>query len=103
MAIVELIVPVVHLNGTSKQDLLKAMEGAYSALGDAYDKLREMAPNARDYYVTGPDAYARAAKEHRHRMMRVDAIRTEIEALVGSVDDREPFVTVEIYEGLVQV
>jgi hypothetical protein len=91
----EILVPMVHMNGTGKQDLMNAIEEAYTALGVAYDKLRLTVPNGRDFYPYGPEAIKRAVEEHRSRMVRIDDIRNELEAIVGGIDDREQFVTVE--------
>lgn len=80
------IVPCVHLNGTSKQSLMDALEEAYTAVGDAMDKLRRTAPNGRDYYVYDNAAYGRAADEHGARMAKLQDIRDEIEAIVGGIE-----------------
>ena len=52
--------PIVHLNGTSKDDLLlqyleagRALENALTAMHGAY-------PNGRDYYPGEPGAYVAA-------------------------------------------
>ena len=85
----ELQAPLVHLNGTSKEMLLEELENAYSALGEALDKLRRTAPNGRDYYVLQEGSLKRAEDEHRDRMVRIDSVRKEIECLVGAIDDGE--------------
>jgi len=43
--------------------------------------LGEAAPNARDYYPQGPDAYAQAAREHGSRIERLRAVLEEIAQL----------------------
>ena len=91
----KLIVPCVHGNGTSKNSLMDALEKAYTAIGDAYDALRETAPNGRDYYVYEGDPFERAREEWRSRMLRLDSVRKEIEAIVGGIESLEMEVEVE--------
>lgn len=73
--------PTIHLNGTSKEELSRQIEEAYSALGEALRKLAEMSPNGRDYYPQGADAIYKAQDEHRARMQKVQDIRKELEEL----------------------
>ncbi len=42
--------PLIHLNGTSAERLLEAIENAYQSLGESLKLLREVSPNGRDYY-----------------------------------------------------
>jgi hypothetical protein len=86
-AATRLTLPTVHLNGTSRQDLVDGYRHAYVAVGDAIRALaRGAAPNARDYYVQGPDAYARAAREAASRVARLAAVQQELLALCDAVD-----------------
>lgn len=73
--------PTIHSNGTSAESLTEGLCEAYSALNDAYDKLKQTAPNGRDYYPQGPDAYGRAREEHMGRLDRVYSVMKELEAL----------------------
>lgn len=78
--------PTIHLNGTSKDELLRQISEAYDALGTAYDKLSEMAPNGRDYYPQGPDAFHKAQHEHLARVQQVSDIRKELFQLADQID-----------------
>lgn len=73
--------PTLHLNGTSKERLGQAYSDAYAALYDAAEKLRQTAPNGRDYYPDGPDAMAKAEAEHRSRQQRIADVMDELESL----------------------
>ena len=44
-------IPMVHLNGTSKKELLEQLENAYRAVVDAGRVLARATPHDRDYYV----------------------------------------------------
>lgn len=84
---VALAVPTVHLNGTSREMLVKELETAYDALGAAYEAMRECGPNGRDYYPQGPGALERAIRQHFDRLSRVDSVRSELEALIGKISE----------------
>ena len=80
-----LMIPCVHLNGTNGDRLREGYIDAHTALRTAVDKLQGAAPNARDYYVKGPDAFGRATSEHVARLAAIAKIQAEL---------------VEIYEGV---
>jgi hypothetical protein len=79
-------VPTVHLNGTSKRELINQLCEASNALNDAYEKLKRAAPNGRDYYPQGPSALTAATDEHMDRLRRVDAVKYEIDQLTLAID-----------------
>jgi len=81
----KLTTPTVHLNGTGRQNLIDQYADAYQALNDALQVLALSHPNARDYYVQGPDAFPRAADEHDDRMQRFTTVRDELLALYNAV------------------
>lgn len=83
--------PTVHLNGSGRQALLDGFERAYAAIGEAMTAVRETHPNARDYYVQGPDAFPAAVREFQSRMDRLKAVREELLALFQAVDDNSGF------------
>lgn len=80
-----MIAPTIHLNGTSRESLLEALETAYRKLGEAYDALKQTAPNGRDYYPQGPNAIGQATSEHFARLKRIDEVRDELEALAIAI------------------
>lgn len=75
----KLIIPTIHLNGTSGRDLLDQHTDAMSAIADAIEKLPH--PNGRDYYPQGPRAIDEAIAQTRDWAQRLDGIRKEIEAV----------------------
>ncbi len=91
-------VPLIHLNGTAAESLLEAIENAHAAIGDALHKMREVAPNGRDYYPLGPEALTRAIREHRERCHALDQVRTELEAMALGITDRVLTVDVRVNE-----
>jgi hypothetical protein len=79
------IVPTVHLNGTSKDELLKqladVMEGlrdANSALRDAEIAMAQATPHDRDYYVQGPRHGHEARHQNSERRRRLIEMKEEL-------------------------
>ena len=85
----EIIVPQVHLNGTSEDDLLEGPTAVILHLREALDAFKNMRPNGRDYYChPEKDAMSRAEREQHIREMAVHNIVEELEAMIGGVLDR---------------
>lgn len=75
--------PTIHLNGTAPDDLHRGYQAAVATLRPALAKLEETAPNARDYYPQGPDAFEAARREHEHRVARLTMVLCELVDLSG--------------------
>ena len=81
-----MMVPTVHLNGTSREALLEQYTKAHNALEVGLNALCAAAPNGRDYYPQGPDAFAKAQAEH-------SALVTQVaKAVVAMLDIAEALV-----------
>ena len=78
--------PIVHDNGTSKQSLLDSRDDVYDALRAVLERLRDMAPNGRDYYPD-PGRMERAVELHRARGQYVLDLMTAIEAEMDAIND----------------
>jgi hypothetical protein len=78
-----LTLPVIHMNGTSRERLMDAIEEAYSKVGDAMSALAQTAPNGRDYYPAGPEAFEKAIEEHMSRVARLQTVREELEFIAN--------------------
>jgi hypothetical protein len=76
-----MIHPTVHLNGTSKKELLNQWRAIYLALATARDTLRESGPNGRDYYPQGPDAIRTAETEHCERLAKIESVMEDLDEL----------------------
>lgn len=82
--------PVVHLNGTSKEELVKQMDDAYDAINNAFETLKKAAPNGRDYYVRDNEGHLdRAVAEHQDRLRRLASVMNECEAIAMAIEDEE--------------
>ena len=74
--------PTIHLNGTHPAQLLEDLNTAHGALQAALAAMRLWAaPNGRDYYPQGGDAFRNAVAEHESRLERLDSVMQEIDAL----------------------
>ncbi len=79
-------IPTIHLNGTSRANLLEQQLDAAHALRAALEKLSEACPNGRDYYPQGPEAMSAAVREHESRMERVRSVLREVSDLADAID-----------------
>lgn len=80
-----MMIPTIHINGTSKEALSEALCEAYAALEQAGRKLAATYPNGRDYYPQGPDAISAAMREHETRMRKLREIIKEIEQIAEAI------------------
>jgi hypothetical protein len=78
-------VPTIHLNGTARDSLLDAHCEAGRAVRVALDAIELAAPNPRDYYPQGDDAFASAKREHADRVGRLRSVLVELEALAEAI------------------
>lgn len=81
----EIILPIIHLNGTSRDALLDQLCEVYSALNDAMDKLRQASPNGRDYYPV-PGLMDKAIEQHRRRQRVLSDLQAEIQEQVRQME-----------------
>lgn len=88
-----MIVPTVHLNGTSGSELLKNVTDAKEALHEAREKLARTSPNGRDYYVQGNTALLSASMEYSVREAKLREVFEELEviqlAIVDQIEEKE--------------
>lgn len=72
-------VPTVHLNGTSKAELVKQLRDAAKAIRAAKDALALAAPHGRDYYVQAdPDALGNATRQYEARQAKLTDVHIEL-------------------------
>jgi hypothetical protein len=79
------IAPLVHLNGTSKAELLHQIVEASKAISAAMFALAQASPHGRDYYPKGPDVLRAALAAHRTRVDRLIDIQRELEAIGAAI------------------
>ncbi len=84
-AMTDLIHPHIHRNGTSPDELLRQFTDVAAALREALEKMQAAAPNGRDYYPMGNDAFGQAAKQHARQREAVEGVLREFELMALAV------------------
>mgnify|MGYP001612338421 CR=1 FL=1 len=80
-----LMVPTIHINGSSRERLVEDLCDAVTALHDAKTALNRTTPNGRDYYPQGKEALDRALRAHERRMSSLGVIIDELTAIVDEI------------------
>ena len=80
-----MIHPTIHMNGTSKAQLVKEYEAAYDAVDNAIKVFREITVHGRDYYVQPdyPHVFYRAQDEHQALLNKLFDVRKDLETRLG--------------------
>lgn len=82
-------IPTVHLNGTSKDALVEQLRHAVEAVNRAIDAVSSAAPHGRDYYVQADkDAFTIAARQHAARVVKLSEVAKELETIAIGVLDQ---------------
>lgn len=81
-----MILPVIHLNGSSAARLAETYKIAIISLETALNRLAEAAPNGRDYYPLGESAFEEAREEHFARIKKLETVRDEFAELWSHCD-----------------
>ena len=91
VVIPQVVSPSVHLNGTSQKSLLDSRGDAHDALNNAYEVLKQTAPNGRDYYVSAadPKSLERATEQHMARLNAIQAVMDSIESEMDLILQQE--------------
>jgi DNA-binding LacI/PurR family transcriptional regulator len=83
-----MMIPTVHLNGTTGEILRDQHITAAEAVQQAIDALCEAGPHSRDFYVQGPDAGLAAQREHESCMKRLKDVRDELRTIAEGIQDQ---------------
>lgn len=80
--------PLVHINGTSRQGLIEPLSEACDAVTKAIEKVEAAAPNQRDYYPLGDAAWAMARDQHAARLDALSGVLRDLCAIVFGIEDQ---------------
>lgn len=83
---VQVTLPIVNINGTSKEELLKPIYNAYRAVQEAYEAVCKTAPHGRDYQVSLEGEYAVARRDFHRRAGELLKIQEELQALYIGIE-----------------
>lgn len=84
-----MIVPTIHPNGTSREQLVAQLTAVTGHLEAARKALKNACPNGRDYYPQGPDAMEQAVKRHDSWGWMLRKLTDEIVDLAEAIDGAE--------------
>ena len=80
MSTTDLVLPTVHLNGTSRSMLAEGYQNAYRKVADAIESFYGIEFNARDYYVKGPGALETAYRQRVEAFNHLREVHAYLEA-----------------------
>ncbi len=63
----EILLPTVHLNGTSKDELVNGLRAITAGLDEALRAIQDAWPHGRDYYTQSTDLHAVHAQWAKRR------------------------------------
>ena len=82
-----LAIPTIHLNGTSRAELVKQVEDAAHAVQAAIRAVEQACPNGRDYYPQGSDAIQEALRQQANRLHNLTAVNRELCEIWEAISD----------------
>lgn len=80
--------PSIHLNGTSGEQLCEAWAVAAEKLREAWHSVRAAAPNERDYYPQGDDAWREAMREYNVLLYKLGDVYTEVSEMYHAIEEQ---------------
>ena len=80
--------PVIHLNGTSAEELEEQTRRCVETLDAALNALYQANPHARDYYLQGPHAFVEAQRLYEAQIVAVTAIHREWHNLLLDITEQ---------------
>jgi hypothetical protein len=83
-----IVLPIIHMNGDTRETLLANLSNLYSALREADRALCQCSPNGRNFYPV-PGLMEKAVAQHRRRQATLAALIAEIEAEAIALDRGE--------------
>ncbi len=78
--------PIVHLNGTGRAMLLTQRRELWDALSAVEDKLKQAAPNARDFYPE-PGRWEKALAAHTRRLTILGDLLADVEIELSTIEE----------------
>lgn len=81
----DIVFPLVHLNGTSAQELFRQQREVSRAASALYVSLAAAAPNGRDYYPLGDQKAYAAYEEHKQRLICAARIKQDADRAMNNI------------------
>jgi hypothetical protein len=83
-----MIAPMVHLNGTGIDELIRQVRTAVEAIDTAIEACKQAAPHARDYYLISDSAVLQATCEHLARLRKLEEVHNELSVIWRAIFDQ---------------
>jgi len=83
-----MLIPTVHLNGTSGRDLLEQQQAVLDALRAVREAMVAAMPNGRDYYPQGENAIGEAREAFRKQYHIIGNMILAFDAVMMGIDDQ---------------
>lgn len=80
-----MMVPTIHRNGTTRQELLRQQVAAMNAIDTALEAMGKASPHGRDFYPQSPSAFLTAAAEHQARVEALQGVRDQLMQLAEAI------------------
>ena len=81
--------PIVNLNGTSKEELLRLHIDAMHALESAATAMMKVTPHGRDFQTAGSvEVYRQAKADHLRRVNLLWSIHKELEEIALNISEQ---------------
>jgi hypothetical protein len=80
--------PTIHLNGSDGEILADGYCEVSSAISEALNAMAHAAPNGRDYYTQGPDAFTQANAEHQEMIERLSVVQRWAAGMAENIMDQ---------------
>lgn len=78
---IHVTLPIVNMNGSTKQELMEQVWAQYIAVRAAYEAVCQSPPHGRDYQISPIGDYEKARAEYQERALAILKISQELEAL----------------------
>lgn len=73
-----LMVPIIHMNGSGKATLEREYEAAAKAVQTAIKAVESITVHDRDYYPLGNSAFTQAKDEHLDHLGMLDKVKKDL-------------------------
>jgi hypothetical protein len=83
-----IMAPSVHINGTSKEELLNQVLDVLICLRAALEAMAKAAPHGRDYYVQTSHAIHHAISQHMYRCRTIHELVGEYQQIACKISDQ---------------
>jgi hypothetical protein len=83
-----MIIPTVHLNGTSKKELMRQVTDVFAAVETAIQAMHRAYPHGRDYYPQGTAAIGKAVKQHLDLVAKLVEVQGALGELGRGIQDQ---------------